>query len=609
MKHRFISLLCVFAFLVLALMPAVTVPATAEEEINAFTYYYDHLNERQKMFYHLIKDFLDNYDMSQDRMTLDLTHLLPETPTEDDYRLLSDDVFYASIALAADDPLYTIASRHIGTAQPAPGDAECYFELMLDRLEMEIPTEDMKSRTEARLQQLVTIAGTGDRYTQLRRLVSYLLETSFYDPYLDLISDFSINNQQLATRGQLFNSSIYGLLLEGVSICEGFSQTFKLLCNKLNIPCITMGNNGHAWNLVQMDDGKWYRVDLTNACRLGWDGELSLPVEDYFDQEFLNNGSVHLVEWYADPYMLSLNDVPLVTEFPKHAQGQYQYTGSTTDFSYTVPVSTYTPGEPKFSYRVNDDGKTCTLTNYEGTESGDLTIPETLDGYTVTAIDGFAFYYCTGFTGKLTISDTVETIGKGAFAGCYNLTSVQLPANLRQLGVGAFIGCKGLVEVTLPDLVDTLGDFVFYDCNNLRSVTFGSHIRNMGNLVFTKIPADAVISGPAGSVIQTIAANAGLTFREVGSLCAFVDADDQWEYDRFQHYHTCEHGARFDHEDHNGYDNDPPRCPTCGFLDGEMSLPTYEGVDPDLGSDGIVLVVILGVAAVAVIVFALRKKE
>jgi transglutaminase/protease-like cytokinesis protein 3 len=61
------------------------------------------------------------------------------------------------------------------------------------------------------------------------------------------------------------------LLLENIAICDGFADTVKVLCNELNIPCIIMANAGHAWNLVQMEDGKWYRLDMTNAAGYGPD--------------------------------------------------------------------------------------------------------------------------------------------------------------------------------------------------------------------------------------------------------------------------------------------------------------------------------------------------
>lgn len=58
-----------------------------------------------------------------------------------------------------------------------------------------------------------------------------------------------------------------GALLNGQSVCEGYAESFKLICDRENIPCITVlgtGNGGaHKWNYVKMDDGNWYLLDAT----------------------------------------------------------------------------------------------------------------------------------------------------------------------------------------------------------------------------------------------------------------------------------------------------------------------------------------------------------
>lgn len=49
-------------------------------------------------------------------------------------------------------------------------------------------------------------------------------------------------------------------------VCEGYSRAFKVLCDRVGIPCVLVegyGNGGdHMWNYVQLDDA-WYAVDVT----------------------------------------------------------------------------------------------------------------------------------------------------------------------------------------------------------------------------------------------------------------------------------------------------------------------------------------------------------
>ena len=85
----------------------------------------------------------------------------------------------------------------------------------------------------------------------------------------------------------------YSALVEGDTVCAGYSKSFKLLCDEYGIPCAIvsgLGNGGaHAWNYVQCD-GNWYGVDCT------WD-DLDPGVRyDYFLKgytTFTENGTDH----------------------------------------------------------------------------------------------------------------------------------------------------------------------------------------------------------------------------------------------------------------------------------------------------------------------------
>lgn len=62
---------------------------------------------------------------------------------------------------------------------------------------------------------------------------------------------------------------IAGVLCDGKAVCEGYSKTFKMLCDRENIPCISVLGNydaenltAHMWNYVYLDDA-WYGCDPT----------------------------------------------------------------------------------------------------------------------------------------------------------------------------------------------------------------------------------------------------------------------------------------------------------------------------------------------------------
>lgn len=67
------------------------------------------------------------------------------------------------------------------------------------------------------------------------------------------------------------NQSAYSVLINGSSVCAGYSRAFQYIMQQLNIPCYFCtgyANGGyHAWNIVYID-GKYYNVDLS------WDDSL-----------------------------------------------------------------------------------------------------------------------------------------------------------------------------------------------------------------------------------------------------------------------------------------------------------------------------------------------
>ena len=70
--------------------------------------------------------------------------------------------------------------------------------------------------------------------------------------------------------------NIYGALVKGKAVCEGYARSMQLLLNGLGVDCVGITGVGydsdgsddlHMWNAVSLDDG-WYYVDPT------WDDQL-----------------------------------------------------------------------------------------------------------------------------------------------------------------------------------------------------------------------------------------------------------------------------------------------------------------------------------------------
>ncbi|MCL1828099.1 MAG: DUF4358 domain-containing protein [Oscillospiraceae bacterium] len=64
------------------------------------------------------------------------------------------------------------------------------------------------------------------------------------------------------------NDNPYGAIINKKAVCSGYSSTFQLLMDMLEIECITVKGSytatgeEHAWNMVRID-GEWYCTDVT----------------------------------------------------------------------------------------------------------------------------------------------------------------------------------------------------------------------------------------------------------------------------------------------------------------------------------------------------------
>ena len=145
-----------------------------------------------------------------------------------------------------------------------------------------------------------------------------------------------------------------------------------------------------------------------------------------------------------------------------------------------------------FEYTLDDDGN-ATITKYDGNVRA-LTIPDTLDGYTVVGIGKNAFAKNT-YLQSVVIPDTVTVIQESAFAECTNLSSVALSEGLVELGKYAF-GGTALTNIIIPKSLETahtgwehIGnstktDGPFANCGQLKKVTLEAGSTQIAQFVF-----------------------------------------------------------------------------------------------------------------------------
>ena len=140
-----------------------------------------------------------------------------------------------------------------------------------------------------------------------------------------------------------------------------------------------------------------------------------------------------------------------------------------------------------------------TITDCDEAATGELVIPNTIEGNPVTSIGNSAFSYCSSLT-SITIPDGVTSIGDAAFESCTNLTSITFPDSVTSIGDYAFYDCTSLISITIPDSVTNIGSGAFRYCTNLTSIAFlRSPAPSLGQDVFGSVSSNATYTAPAGA--------------------------------------------------------------------------------------------------------------
>lgn len=83
----------------------------------------------------------------------------------------------------------------------------------------------------------------------------------------DLLLSGCVYNEEVESTAEDWRPfSIYGALVEGSAVCEGYSRAMQYLLSIFGIECNTVNgmgsDNPHQWNIVKID-GQWYHLDAT----------------------------------------------------------------------------------------------------------------------------------------------------------------------------------------------------------------------------------------------------------------------------------------------------------------------------------------------------------
>lgn len=243
-------------------------------------------------------------------------------------------------------------------------------------------------------------------------------------------------------------------------VCEGYAKAFKYLCElsafqasvSVSLVTGTLGSSNHMWNLVSVDGGFSYLVDVTN-CDEGMAG--------YPDYLFMAGYSEHYQRGGNTGYIFNFKD-------DSHSL-TYVYDSTTVNLysadQIAVSDRNYSDENVPAVEKTGICGSQLTWTIYEdglliitGTGAMD-DLSETEKSWTSEQTS-----VC-----KVLIQDGVTSIGENAFSQCESLTEVYLPNSLTKIGASAFEGCTNLRSIRLPARVSSIGDYAFSECESLSA--------------------------------------------------------------------------------------------------------------------------------------------
>ena len=152
----------------------------------------------------------------------------------------------------------------------------------------------------------------------------------------------------------------------------------------------------------------------------------------------------------------------------------------------------------------------------DATISGTITIPTSVNGYSVVAIGNYAFHRCYNIE-VVNIPESVTSIGEQGLNDCTSLISIDIPASVTNIGYVAFAGCsnvqsirvaegnpvydsrndcnaiistsnnqivRGCQNTIIPEGITSLGVCSFNSCSNLSSIVLPSSLKSIGGWAF-----------------------------------------------------------------------------------------------------------------------------
>lgn len=243
-------------------------------KVDTTKFFYNQLTSNQKGIYDQIWEAgpVESIEIDLTRISITGTGTSSASKTNAANNAMQD-ITMAITALNEDNPLFFWSSGFgisYGGSRRYSGGTYIYTVTTLS-INMNLNTthfsdfSDVKTKLQAVEDFYPTIPVYGiSRHEKFKSIHDYLAKNIVYDSTVAETNIFDV----------------YGALINGICVCEGYAEAFKLLCDREGLPCLTVVGTGdggaHKWNMVQMEDGEWYTMDAT------WDDQTNYTYYSYF---------------------------------------------------------------------------------------------------------------------------------------------------------------------------------------------------------------------------------------------------------------------------------------------------------------------------------------
>ncbi|MGN0549037.1 MAG: leucine-rich repeat domain-containing protein [Acutalibacteraceae bacterium] len=257
-----------------------------------------------------------------------------------------------------------------------------------------------------------------------------------------------------------------------------------------------------------------------------------------------------------------------------------------------------------FKYYIKNN--VAVVSGYVSSDITSLNIPDTIDEYTVTNIDDYAFKNCKQLS-QVQLPSGLTGIGISAFYGCSELKEITIPSKVTYAGnayteggpfgysgletvylenglttvaENMFAYCKKLTSVEIPDSVTAIGKEAFKNCTSLSNLKLSKNLSSLGYLAFQNCTSLKTVNinfsgvkyitsqydgGPfGGSGLETIEIAEGVTqipqylFSKCTKLTTVILPSTIKTIDNYAFYYTANVKAVY-------FKNDIPNYATSAF--------------------------------------------